>query len=62
MLKLHDINNKSTRLLKPRIPRATFNYVFWGSDGMGLNEVLAICKSLKLKDQNSTICNKKKCI
>lgn len=43
MLKLQDINNKSARLLNPRISHATFNYVFWGFDEMSLNEVFAIC-------------------
>jgi hypothetical protein len=62
MFKLQDINNKSTRLLNLRISHATSNYVFWGFGEMSLNEVLAICKSFKLKDKNSTVCKKKRCI
>jgi hypothetical protein len=42
VLKLQDIDNKSTRVLKPKIPHATSNFMFWGLDGMGPNEALTL--------------------
>jgi hypothetical protein len=42
VLKLQDIDNKSTRVLKPKIPCATSNFMFWGFDGMNPNEALTL--------------------
>jgi hypothetical protein len=62
LLKLQGIDNKLARLLKPRIPHATSNFVFWGFDGLDPSGALVICKLIKLKERNVTTYNIKICI